>query len=558
MKLFSLTQTKYNQFERAVKQYLSKTLSRYNSNYGNNTVFGQLINVLGSVVQNVMLYIEDSLIEQNKYTAQRKKSIYGLAALAGYTPSLGQAARVALSVAYVPSNHPSYNVIIHNKEKMTCTQNGLPYCVMLPQEAIIISADKHQNNRVIQVVQGRYESQTFVSSGGKYYTQNFNFVGNLDVKHLTVKLNNQEWEYVDSFYDMCPDGMQWTYKISPVGGVDLIFGNDKHGRALSDGDVIEVTYLLHDGEAGNLDPNMETYFVFDELLEDINGDELDGNSLFNITFATNDAVTSGSNSESIEQVRQMIGRNSRSLVLADPKNYKNLLDKLSFCGYNRTWAEPGSLIVNSLIMRNYKSMLNENKTYFDLTEQDFKLTDAQKSSIKNFIENDGGQLAGTVYNIIDPDLCKYAMYLFLKFKDNDYEKDIIENKIRQLVGDFFSDIQSDIFIPKSDIIQLLKNNIQKLDSVDVHFISERNETAIQKNQYVKTTIIYDPSKNSYTKKQETVYLMPGENPNLGLDAHGNIYLESDFQFPVLMGRWDKLNADKDEITINDPLIIIFE
>ena len=58
MKLFSLLQTKYNQFDSAVKSYLSQILSKNNTVYGNNTIFGQMINVLGSAVQNIMLYLE--------------------------------------------------------------------------------------------------------------------------------------------------------------------------------------------------------------------------------------------------------------------------------------------------------------------------------------------------------------------------------------------------------------------------------------------------------------------------------------------------------------------
>ena len=61
MKIFSLLQVKYSQFESAVKNYLSKTLSQSGTSYGNNTIFGQLINVLNATVQNIMLYIEDAL-----------------------------------------------------------------------------------------------------------------------------------------------------------------------------------------------------------------------------------------------------------------------------------------------------------------------------------------------------------------------------------------------------------------------------------------------------------------------------------------------------------------
>ena len=558
MRIFSLLQTKYNQFDSSVKKYLSQVLSKYNSNYGNNTIFGQLTNVLGAVVQNIMLYIEDAMVEQNKYTAQRKKSIYGLAALSGYNPSLGHAASAALTISYTPTNIDKLDVIINNKETLTCTQNGLQYCIILPQEAIIMSVEHNNSSKYISVAQGRFESQTFVSSGGKYYTQNFNFIGNLDVKYLEVKINNEIWEHVDSFYDMLPDGKQWTYKISPIGGIDIIFGNDIHGKALSNNDVINIEYLLHDGELGNLDVNTETYFLFNNPLNNINGVEIDGNSVFNITFSSTDSITSGSNSESIDQVRNMIGLNSRSLVLANANNYKSLLNRMSFCGYNRTWSEPGSLVVNSIIMRNYKLLLNEEKTYFDLTENDFKLTDSQKTSIQNYIKSSGDQLAGTVYNIFDPEICKYVMYIYLKFGSKTYDQDYIKNSIKKLVAEFFSNIQSDIFIPKSDIINLLKNNIGGLDGIDVYFLSEKNEVAIQKGYYIENSYNFDPSKNKYITTQKTVYLYDGENPNLGLDEHGNIYLKSDTQFPVLMGGWDYLNKDDDEVIINDPVIIIFE
>lgn len=556
MKLFDLLQIKYNQFERGINDYLSKFLSSKNTSYGNNTIFGQLLTVLNATVQNIMLYIEDSLVEQNKYTAQRKKSIYGLAAQSGYNPSLGKASGVQLRLNYIPNNVNNLNVIIRDKEVLTCTQNGMLYNIILPQEAVIISPDNNYCD--LYAVQGRFESQTFVSIGGEYYTQNFNFLGNLDMDYLTVKINDELWEKSEGFYDMDPDGKQWTCKISPISGIDLIFGNNQHGRALKDGDVINISYLIHDGEAGNMDVNENTYFLFNNLLQDISGEEVDGNAVFNLTFNSKDAIIAGTNSESISQVRQMIGLNSRSLVLASPENYKSIINKFSFCGYNRTWSEKGSMVVNSLIMKNYKLLLNEDKTYFDLNEQDFKLTDQQKNSIINSIEKTGNQLAGVTYKIFDPELCKYALYIYLKLKSGNHDKNYITSKIRNLIAEFFTDINSDIFIPKSDIIQLIKNNISEIDGVDLYFLSELNETAIQTGQYIETQYNYDQVTNSYKKKVISHYLYPGENPNLGLDEHGNIYLQSDVHFPVLMGGWDYINSNGDEVSIIDPLIIIYE
>lgn len=559
MKLFSLLDTQFHNFETSVKNYLAKQLNKANVSFGNSSVFGQMINVLSGVVQNIMLYIEDSLVEQNKYTAQRKKSIYGLAALAGYQPSLGKAAGVQLKLNYVPANVQGLNIIINDKQRVVCTQNGLYYNIILPQEAIVLNIAKDNSARYLYAVQGRFESQSFASTGGKLYTQNFKFNGHLDTDYIEVRINNKKWEKVESLYDMGPNAEQYTYRINPFGGVDLIFGNDVHGKSLKDGDLISVTYLIHDGELGNVDITSDTYFVFDDSLYDISGATLDGNSLFNVTFATQDSVTSGSNSESTEQVRLMIGFNSRSLVLADPKNYKRFINNFSFCGYNRTWSEPGSLIINSLILKNYKLNMNEGKDYFSLIDRDFILNDFQKSSIINAITESGNQLAGTTYNIIDPEICKYSAHIYVKLKSTKFDKEFIKNQIYQLMGDFFANIESDYFIPKSDIIALIKNNIDAIDGVDVYFMSERNERALIEGSYKNTKYTYNPSKGTYDKKVEHITVYPGENPNIGLDDHGNILLQSDEQFPVLMGGWSWKNNENNIIySVTDPLNIIFE
>lgn len=558
MKLFKLENIKFNALNSSIRDYLSKTLSGFSSNYNNSTIFGQIVNVLSAVSQNILLYIEDALTEQNKFTAQRKKSVYGLAALSGYEPSLGKATGVDLALSFVPNNVSKFNAIINNHQTLVCDQNGLYYNIILPQEAIVLSLEKYNTERYLYAVQGKFESQSFISTGGKYYTQNIRYVGFLDTDYISVKVNDETWEKCDSVYDMKADGKQFVVKVNYVNGIDIVFGNDVHGRALQNGDVIYVSYLVHDGEQGNLDVNKSTNFIFDMPLMDISGEEVDGNAIFKVTFASQDAVSSGSNSESVNHVRQMIGINSRSLVLASPDNFKNFISKFSFCGYNRTWSEPGSLIINSLIIKNYKDQLSDGKEYFNLTESDFYLSKPQKESIIKCLSETGGQLSGSTYKIFDPDLYKYAMYLYITLKNSTYDKEYIKNQIRVLVGDFFCNIENDKFIPKSDLIHYIKDNVNGVDSADIYFLSEKNETAIQTKSYKKVTYSYNPATGVYNKKIEDIYLYDGENPNIGLDEHGNIKLENDEQFPVLMGGWDYLNKEGQEVKVIDPLIIIFQ
>ena len=560
MRLFSLISMQFQKWEANVREYLSKTLSEYGTSYGSSTIFGQLINVLGSITQNVLSYIEDALTEQNKYTASRKKSIYSLASLSGYEPYLGSANTCNVKLSFMPDTDQYRSIVIPDKTLVTCLQNGLTYNILLQQESMVMRMGDDNSSRILTLVEGAFETQRFVSTGGVLYTVNVKFSGDCDLRYLEVYVNDELWERASSIYDMTADSKEYIVKNGYSRGIDIVFGNDMHGRSLDPGDDVKVVYLLHSGEDGNLDNTKECIFIFSDNLMDTEGNEVQANKLLNIEVQSSELASSGTNSESIEKVKEMIGYNSRSLVLADAKNYKQFFNRYSFVGYNRTWVEEGSLIVNSLIIRNFKLLMSTGEGYFNLRDQDFLLNDEQKKSIKNSIKASGQMLAGSIFNIFSPELCKYALYVYIKLKDKTYDKESVSSKIRNAIGNFFADIKSDMFIPKSDIIKLIKDTCEEVDGVNVYFISELNENAKRENKYIEKKYVYNPINGTFDVIENTVYLYNDENPNLGLDAHGNIYLESDFQFPILSGGWnyyDDSTTPETEYAV-EPLTIIYE
>ena len=554
MKIFNLIQLRYEEFKNTASSYLSSVLTGFSTK--NSNIFTQLINVLGSVTQNILAYIEDSLTEQNKYTATRKRSIYNLASLSGYNPSLGTATSMVIKVTPIPNNLTTSKLILPNHTKISCEENGMTYVVILPQESILIDLNSGET-KYLSCVEGMFEEQLFVVNGGQLYTQNVVFTGDCDLDYLTVKVNNELYERVDSLYDMSPDGKQYVVRTSLKKGIDILFGNGQFGRTLQTGEVVQVEYLLHNGESGNIYLNNPVKLTIDGTLTSTIGEPIDTTDILNIKIESQDMIHSGTNSESMLQVKEMIGLNSRSLVLADPKNYKQFLSRFSFCGYNRTWSEPGSMVISSLILKNVR---RTGKDYFALTEDDFILSQNQKDSIINHISNTGQQLAGTVFNIVDPRLVKYCMYVYIKMKNTTYDVDDTTNKIRNLVGEFFMDISNDYFIPKSDIIHLIKEKMSGVDSVDVYMLCEKNEKAIIDREYINEVFQFNSSTNMYDVKKEKIYLYEGENPNLGFDGHGNILLSNPNDVPVLMGGWQYLTNDKSKQTtmVLDPLVIIFE
>lgn len=557
MRLFTLLQMKYSEYTNAVREFLSKTLSEKSIRYGNSTVYGQLLSVLGSTTQNIMSYIEDALTEQNKYTAQRRRSIYNLASLSGYKPSMGMTASATVSVTFKPTNEQFGNIIIDNHTVLNCSQNNLKYNIILQQQSIVLNQNTDTGFNNMEIVEGTFETQTFVSNGGKLYSQQVDVTNDTDINFMRVFVNDIEYHRVDSLYDMMPNEYGYLVNQSIKRGFILTFGNDVHGHALENKDTIRVEYLKHSGVQGNIDPLKDCEFTFADDLRNSDGDTFDGNEIFSISIYDQGGVTSGTNSDSVEDVRMMIGYNSRSLVLADTKNYDMLLSRFAFVGYNKTWSQPGSLVVNSMVIKNYNDSINKGRDYFQLKEKDFKLNSSQRRSIISHVTKSGSQLAGSVYNIVDPVLRKYAMYCFIKMKNVAYNKNFVENNVRDAVGTFFSNIKNDAFVPKSDVTKAILECDNTIDSVDVYFISERNEKAMMDGYYDKTTYDYNPGTESYTKQTETITVYQGEDPGIGLDEHGNILLEDEMEYPVLMDDWEYQPdpANDTKVKIIDPLII---
>ena len=76
MKLFSIMDTAFSNFDDTVRTYLQKTFNDLGLNYTHNQIFGVIFDGMKGIMQNLMFYIEDAFTEQNIFTAQRKKRAY--------------------------------------------------------------------------------------------------------------------------------------------------------------------------------------------------------------------------------------------------------------------------------------------------------------------------------------------------------------------------------------------------------------------------------------------------------------------------------------------------
>lgn len=515
-----------------------------------STIFGQILIAIASAMHNIMLYIEDTLVEFNKYSCQRRKSIYGLAALSGYIPSTGRAASALIQINPLPASRSPIDIILKNHTQISSTSGQL-YNIILPTPTQTISCTTPTSTDGYWCVEGEFHTTSYASPGGAFASINIHHTGYIDLDYITVEVNGEEWEERSGLLDMERESKTYFIRPNPLSGVDVIFGNGIHGKEVSEASIIKVTYLTHNGESGNITTTTDLKFLFIESLQDINGDEVDGNSIFQLTLKSEGSVAAGSDPEDITQTKHLIGYNSRALILATPEAYKAYLSRFSFVGYVYSWIDPSTYIIHSLIIKNYAAEMSSGIDYFattkgELSTQHFMLSSVQKESIYNAIENSGMSLIGTTYTIDDPEIMRYAIIVYIKTDKTTTSNDFnaIRQQIKTLIGDYFGHLSVHTFIPRSDIIHMIKDNVNGISAVDCYFQSEANDTARLNKKY--------------TTSNGIEVAITTQDPNIGLDQHNNISLSKYSQYPVLDSGWSWGNDANNTTYVSDPVTIIFE
>ena len=134
MKLFTLTNTIFENIDNSINNYLSKIFANLGIQYSDNQIFKIIFNGIRGVFQNIMIYIEDAFTEQNIETATRKKSIYSLAKLSGYEPYYGTAATGILKASLISNTNLSKEIkkiYIDNHINIQNNENNINYVLFL-------------------------------------------------------------------------------------------------------------------------------------------------------------------------------------------------------------------------------------------------------------------------------------------------------------------------------------------------------------------------------------------------------------------------------------------
>jgi hypothetical protein len=553
-----------------VRSYVTRVYGEVEGAFTTASPFSQLLDVISQIGRLIFFYIEDATVEQNILTAQNPESIYGLSRLAGHDSFRGAAAsgelklRLGVSgledIAGDALNIPA-NAIIE------CKDNGLRYTLRTSNDQFRL--EKSNSNYIfVPVVQGEYESQNLTSTGEAF--QSFNVITKSMVDHsqVRIKINSSLWTKYDSLYDMKKGTQGYLVKTGITGGLDIYFGNGSFGEIPDSGSTIEVEYLKIEGAMGNLNGRADLSFEFKTEGTDSLGNTHDLNELLESEFTV--APKMGANPEDIELTKLIAPLQSHSFVLATPDNYEHFLSRYGMFSYLDAYntTDDGYLdddnVIYLFMLPNTLKKLQNNKDYFNLDTSEFFFTEIEKEGIRGLLEKSGRQMVTTEIKIVDPKPQYFRMDIKVRYFEG-YTKANLATEIRSKVAEYLINITRRDRLPKSDIVAIVEN-IDGIDSVNVKFTSEKEETARRLGYYISETVTVTPSTPVLTEigngKQKMVFFKrnvttkqvnfePGaalpENV-INLDSFGDIILEKE-EVALFRGGWlDSKNLIvKDEV-----------
>ena len=532
MNLFKKTELSFDKFDQTIKRYLAKTFNNLGLEYTHTQIFGIIYDGIKGVMENIMFYIEDALTEQNIYKATRKESVYSLAKISGFEAYYGAAACGTIICQVLLNNglsSKSSKIYLQDKTTLVNRNTGISYTLILPTNYYLIDLSKPLMSHEFKIVQGKFVRSTYVAKGYNLETIHVSCFSLFDRSYFEVKVNGEIWNEVGNLYDMGENTHDYIISLGYDNTIDIIFGNDVYGKTLNEGDTVTIDYLIHDGKFGNILSSDGYDFSFNEYGMDSLNNPVNLNEFTSISLMN--CISGGNNSDSIQFIRDMIGTNSRSLVLVSEDNFKLFFKRFSFIGYVACWSEPNTMLINVTCLTNIKDNIKSIDDYYSMNTADMLLSSSQKEMIENTLENSKKTFAGITVKFQDPVIRKYAFICYVKI-DNVYNKDITVQSIRDELGNYFLSIENDtLFIAKSDLISLLTNNISTIKAIDLDIISDYGEQAFYNKFYIKYKLLNKNNKYTYLENR---YIYE-KNIYPGLDEYGNISLNSKLEIPIIHG-----------------------
>ena len=534
----NLTEISFGRVKGEIESFLRTEYSKSSIVFSNASPFGQVLSVLENLYQLSILYMKNSIKQFDMLDplAVNARTIRNAAIFAGHIPARAVSATGTLrftikTTVDIPREIPGSKITITNRNLIKNKTNGLEYALNLGTDQVSYQITS-TSQFFVSIIQGRWESKSFTSTGEQNQTFQVKIRGRKEVENFNyeVTVNGEFWSIKKHLYDLLPDENAVVVRTGFEGGIDVIFGNSGFGKIPQIGTLIEVRYLVTDGSNGSIFRRTLNDWTFVDQPLDGNGGSLDVSSLFDVAIYND--INFGADSETLQFTKNVLPIVSNNFVLGLPQQYAYQIKKLGVFSHVNAYERFGTIFI--VATPNIKLFKSQNSTYFDINVAAFELDDYEKSKIDRYLRTGGNIQLTRRYKITSPTLSYYIMNVFV-ITYSDAKDESTDSQIYEKISEYFLNLNRIDRVPKSDLVQTL-SSIGDIHSVDVSFVSRKNE------EYHKQALLDDINRRNIFASQDSAQIvrpLPTYNPNtsLGLDnVLGDIVFEPS-EIPIIRGGW---------------------
>ena len=562
----TFTEITFQNIKNQIDRFLQVEHNKASILFSPASPYGQILSVIQNLHQLSFLYLKNSInqFDLSDPNSNNRVVIQNAALLAGHIPGRGISATGNLKLTVksgidLEKELKGGRVTFSNRVLLKNKTNSLEYSLYLGQEKVTYLINP--STRIfLPIIQGKYKTTNFTGSGSINQTFQVTQSGIQDIENFNteVLVNGNFWTIKKHLYELSPNEEGCVVRTGFNGGIDIIFGNGNFGAIPQIGAIIAVTYILTDGDDGNIFRRTFNDWKYVDDATDGYGNSIDASKIFD-TAIYND-INFGANGESYVFTRNILPIASNNFVLGLPQQYAYEIKKLGVFSHVNAYENDNMIFI--VATPNIKLFKNQNSDYFTVNIRAFDLDNYEKSKIDKYLRTNGNIQLTRKYRIDSPKLSYYIMNVFV-IRYSDSNDDAIQSQVTDVVSEYFLNFSRIDRIPKSDLVKEIAM-INGIHSVDVQFIGKKNED-YHREENIRRQNTIDAASNFTTNAlsaTNTDVSIPGSdidpvkinvdyssNKLIGLDpVLGDIIFEPS-EIPIIRGGW----YDRNGIYLSDEI-----
>jgi len=380
MAFTDFTNLDFDQIRASIKDYLraNSTFSDFDFEGSN---FSILIDILAYnsylTAYNTNMVANEAFLD----SATLRENVVSLARNIGFVPLSRRAAKANISFIVSGLNSSIKTVTLKSGIVCTGSLDNTSYIFSIPEDITVGVTNQEAVFSEIDIYEGTYLTKTFTVDNSqpnqKYILPN----PYVDTSTIRVKVYNNSQSTTSEEYSSVNDivGINSTSQIFLIQEVsdekyELFFGDGIFGKKLSNGNVVNASYIVTNGPAGNGASN----FTFSGTLNNNTGSTI--SSSIGV-IVTNFAAQNGDNIQSVESVRYYAPRlyaSQRRAVTANdyeailPSIYSNIESVTAYGGEEMTPPQYGKVFL---------AVKPKNSDFLAQSTKEFILNDLKKYTI---------------------------------------------------------------------------------------------------------------------------------------------------------------------------------